>query len=70
MNDDIRPDESGEDRDDRGTSRPAIATRDVAVTGTYTDISGDPAFVLAAVDHPDAWLAVPPDVAVDTEESR
>lgn len=69
MNDDRRPDGSEEDRA-TGAAGPAITTRDDALTSTFTDISGRPAFVIAAVDHPDAWLAVTPEVVVDTDELR
>lgn len=70
MYDDTRPDESGEDRGDGDSTGPADTNHDGDVTSTHTDISGNPAFVIATVGHADAWLAVPPDAVVDTVASR
>lgn len=67
--DDGRANESEED-EDAGAAGPATASRDDVLTSTFTDISGQPAFVIAAVDHADAWLAITPDVVVDTDELR
>ena len=70
MNDDIRPDESEEERGDQGTGGRAVVNRNGAVTSTYTDISGDPVFVISATNRPDAWLAVPDGVELDVEDRR
>lgn len=69
MNDDARPNGGEADRDD-GPTGPAAAARDGTVTSTYTDISGRPVYVLAAVDREDAWIAVPRGVERDTAEFR
>lgn len=69
MNDDIRPNGGGENRDG-GDAGPAATGRSGAVTSTYTDISGNPVFVIATVDHADAWIAVPQGIELDPEDLR
>lgn len=46
----------------------AAAEPDVEVMGAYDDIDGVPAFIIAALDSEDAWLAVPEAAALDVSE--
>lgn len=69
MYDDETP-ERGEAARDDPVAAPANRGRELTVTGTYTDISGRPVFVIAAEDRPDAWIAVQQGGERDVGETR
>lgn len=69
MYDEERP-ERGESARDDPVAAPVTRGRELPVTGTYTDISGRPVFVIAAEDRPDAWIAVHRGGERDVGETR
>lgn len=69
MNEDERSNAGGVEGNHAGAGGPP-APPDRRVTSTFTDISGRRVFVLAAVDHEDAWIAVPRGVELDVAASR
>lgn len=71
MNDDERPNGGGGGAEgNHAGARGFAETAEGPVTSTFTDISGRPVFVLAAVGHEDAWIAVPRGVERDVAEWR
>lgn len=55
-------------REDHDRSEQAALDADVEVMGAYDDIDGTPAYVIAALDCDEAWIAVPDGTALDVAE--
>lgn len=55
-------------REDHERSEGAAVETDVEVMGAYDDVDGIPAYVIAALDRDEAWIAVPDRAALDVAE--
>lgn len=70
MNGDDRPGADQAESESGTAQRPAEDGRDHVVTCAYTDVEGQSAFVIAAIDRDDAWIAVPRGTELDTNDLR
>lgn len=55
-------------REDHDRSERSTVEADVEVMGAYDDVDGIPAYVIAALDSDEAWIAVPDGAALDVSE--
>lgn len=55
-------------REDHDDADRATVEMDVEVMGAYDDVGGTPAYVIAALDRDEAWIAVPDGAALDVSE--
>lgn len=55
-------------QEDHERSDESAVDAEVEVMGAFDDVDGTPAYVIAALDSDEAWIAVPDGIALDVAD--